>query len=195
MPFTPEEEAEFEREKWKYESVPEKINVKKYLVVIGLILVVGIGAVAFLSMNKAGAVPKGKVVDYENITGHKGRISVSDASYVAGVMTVKTLFDLAFTDEQWGQIYQTDAPGSAMADARLAGAVRGLLDGHAYLEDANGIKREPMSIKVNANSELQYASVEFGFLADSKEQFTFNVESRSSNVDTIKTDIIRFSLK
>lgn len=130
--------------------------------------------------------------EIRSISGDTLLINVKQAKYSLGIMTVESFVLCQFTGSRFEEIFDDCEPGTPMGDACLSGTVEGLLMGRIYLENENGIIREPINLRVDADSELKSASLEIDFIADDKDEYTLNVETYET--DTQKKTI-KFSLK
>jgi hypothetical protein len=137
-------------------------------------------------------VARGTNKEVRSITGDIWSMNVKQAKYSLGILTIESLVLCQFTDSRFEEIFDDCEPGTPMGDACLSGTVEGLLIGRIYLENKNGIIREPINLRVDANSELKYASLEIDFIADDKDEYTLNVESYETDM---QKKIIKFSLK
>ncbi|MDD4753358.1 MAG: hypothetical protein PHT78_08955 [Desulfitobacteriaceae bacterium] len=158
--------------------------------VLVLICLVG-GVIGNIGFNDK-VVAKGENKEVRSIIGNICSMSVEQAKYDSGIITIESFVLCQFTDSQFQEIFDNCEPSTPMGDACLSGTIKGLLQGHIYLENKNGITREPIYLSVDADSEIKSASLKIAFDADDKDEYTLNVESYET--DTQKK-VIKFSLK
>lgn len=138
------------------------------------------------------SIPKGRSADYRNITGAKCSITLKEATYDLGILTVDVFVIYEFTNKELANFLNDPSLEASLDDARLSSVIKGLFSGDIFLENSKGIKREPLSLDVDADSELKCASIKIAFAADDKDEYALNIESYSTDIEK---RIIRFSLK
>lgn len=181
MGFTPESKNSYSKQSAKW--------------IIGVIVVAIIAVIIYLNF-KSDIIAKGDLGNFRSIAGKECSISVNEASYVFGILTIDLTVVCNFTDEEFQEIFKNGTMEPAMADAVLAGVVKGLLESNVFLENKNGIQRKPLGFNVKAHSEFKSASIEVVFEADDREEYTFNIQSYP--VDPMKRlegKAIKYSLK